>query len=56
LHNASVIWRDDDVVVFRLRSIERPTLPILRWPPVTRIFRWYLDRALRLAAEKTAEG
>jgi uncharacterized protein (UPF0548 family) len=54
--NASVIWRDDDVVVFRLRSIERPTLPILRWPPVTRIFRWYLDRALRLAAEKTAEG
>jgi uncharacterized protein (UPF0548 family) len=53
--NASVVWRDDDVVVFRLRSVERPMLPILRFAPVTRIFRWYLDRALRAAARRTAD-
>lgn len=48
---ASVVWRDDGMVVFRLRSVERPQWPLLRWPPATRAFRWFLDRALRKAVE-----
>jgi hypothetical protein len=46
---ATVLWRrdGDGAVLMRIRSVEEPVMPLLKWPGVTFIFRAFLDRALK---------